>query len=172
MYGRATKPKQQTHGGKMGQQNKTVDNMSYSTTKTDLINKLEALKINFTVLNEKREDADKTLSEINTYLNEYPEDIEFKVKQNEIIDKQHTITANLSYILNQMEETKKIIDKLDVVKAVNDWLHTPENVAFDRRFNRVMSKMSSSLNTETELNVATDDPKIWRSFPLGRTEED
>ena len=65
----------------MGQQNKTVDNMSYSTTKADLINKHEYLKTAFQLLNKKLENTDKVLSETNLFLDNNPDDIEFRVQQ-------------------------------------------------------------------------------------------
>ena len=131
--------------------------MSYSTTKTDLINKHEALKISFTVLNQKREAVDKVLSEVNVFIDSNPDDIEYRVTKNELIDKQHTITSNLSYVLEQMEATKKAIDNLDIGKAHNDWLHTPENMAFDRRFNHVMSGWSSGIRVDPQKrSVAVD----------------
>ena len=139
--------------------------MSYSTTKDDLQNKLEALKINFTVLNNKRKDTDKMLSEVNTFLDSYPDDIEYKVQQNEIRDKYSTITSNLSYVLEQMDATQKTIDNLDVGKAHYDWLHTPENIAFDRKFNSVMACSSAGIKTDPEKHfVATDeDRRKWKA---------
>ena len=156
----------------MGQQNKTVDKMSYSTTKEDLQNKLEALRINFLVLNKKRKDADTVLSEVNTFLDSYPEDIEYKVKKNEVRDRCSTITANLTYILNQMDATKKAIDNLDVGKAHYDWLHTPENIALDRKFNSVMACFSTGLKTDPEIHhVATDEDRCrWQAEVDGWSE--
>ena len=138
--------------------------MSYSTTKEDLQNKLEALKINFTILNNKRKNADTVLSEVNTFLDSYPDDIEYKVQQNGLRDKHSTITANLNYILDQMDVTQKAIDNLDVGKAHYDWLHTPENIAFDRKFNSVMACSSAGIKTHPEKHIiATDeDRRKWK----------
>ena len=134
--------------------------MSYSTTKADLQNKLEALKINFVILNNKIAEKNKELSGVNLFLDSNPDDIQFRVNKMELMEEQQTITSNLNYVLGQMETTKKAIDNLDVSKAHNDWLHTPENMAFDREFRRVMSGFSSGLRTEpTKRSVAVDTAK-------------
>ena len=154
----------------MGQQNKTVGHMNYSTTKADLVNKHEYLKTAFQILNKKMEAATKTLSEIDTFLEENPEDIDFKLRRYDVLEKQQSITNDLRYIFNQMEATKKAIDNLDVNKAHDAWLHTSENFAFDRRFRSVMSEYSSSLSTSPEINIGVDEPK-QRSFPLVTDEQ-
>ena len=137
-----------------------MGNMSYSTTKKDLINKHEALKISFTVLNQKREAVDKVLSEVNVFIDSNPDDIEYRVNKIDLIDKYHTITSNLTYVLDQMEATKKAIDNLDVGKAHYDWLHTPENIKFDREFRRAMAGFSSGLRTSPQKrSVAVDTAK-------------
>ena len=149
----------------MGQQNKTVDNMNYSTTREDLINKHEYLKTAFQLLNKKLENTATVLNEVNTFIEEHPEDTHFIPKKGRLLEKQQSISNDLKYILNQMEATKKAINNLDVGKAVNDWLHTPENLAFDRELNRVMACSSSGLQTEPQKrSVATDEERRkWKA---------